>query len=178
MLSRYLCMMFIVTAVLLFTVLASFAETGKISIKGPDGVAREVEFEFTLLAIGGALYETGDGNKETISVSYYGGIPILLDNDIRTEMQIEMNKEKKIEIISAEGPILYTTKESTVPIITEPGKLLGKTCAMCCNVTWVFKKNGMIFKTKMATYQVKKSDATIRYTKGGVLMDGVQMVTE
>ncbi len=38
------------------------------------------------------------------------------------------------------------------------------------------KQEGITFETKTATYSVEKPGATIRFTKDGVVMDGVRKI--
>jgi len=120
-------------------------------------------------------YFLGEGGKKEGKLAIFGykGCPFAIEGELEPVKNIEMRSKIKIEIDSAIGNVLWISPTSARPFANTGGQLAGG-CEMLRNVAWVFKDKGITFETKTAKYLVEKSGATIRFTKDGVVMDGVR----
>jgi len=115
-----------------------------------------------------------DGKKEgKLAIFGYNGCPFAIEGELEPVKNIEIRSEIKIEIDSASGNILWVSPTSARPFANTGGQLAGG-CEMLRNVVWVFKDKGITFETKTAKYLVEKPGAAIRFTKNGIVMDGVR----
>jgi hypothetical protein len=120
-------------------------------------------------------YFLGDDSKKEGKLAIFGykGCPFAIEGELEPVKNIEMRSEIKIEIGSASGNILWISPTSARPF-ANTGRQLASGCEMLRNVVWVFKDKGITFETKTAKYLVERPGATIRFTKNGIVMDGVR----
>lgn len=115
-----------------------------------------------------------NGQREGRLLIYgLAGCPFDIDGELEVVQSVEMRGEERIEIRAATDNILWVAATSTRPL-ARVGDQLVTGCEMLRNIVWVFQDKGIEFTTKSTRYVSEKSNATVRFTKDVVVMDGVK----
>ena len=117
------------------------------------------------------LNEEGERGKR-IPIFGYQGCPFTIDGPIQVTKGFEMREEITMEIAKASGSLLWVSSKSARPLSTA-GMRLADGCEMFINTTWVFTSKGMEFVAGGETYVTKQVGATVKFTRDGVVVDGV-----
>jgi len=113
----------------------------------------------------------GQGLFYGIASTDFPASPLKVDSaTVFTEpITIEIDGFKDGRLVTAPGSIVPTRMR-----LTSENRLDLAYLTHGVNVTWVFKKRGMIFDADGSKYLVQRAGATIRFTQGGVMMDGIK----
>jgi hypothetical protein len=113
------------------------------------------------------------GNRgKRIPIFGYQGCPFTIDGPIDVTKDFEMREEITIEIERTSGKLLWVSSKSARPLAST-GMSIATGCEMFINTTWSFKSKGMEFCADGQKFATEKDGATIKFTKTGVVMDGV-----
>ena len=110
-------------------------------------------------------------------VALYGGV-LFPPGTIKVDGAL--TSPLKITITGVANGKLVPTEDSMIPVLEQynpySGEFKRELYTHAANVTWKFVKKGITFEAEDGTYVTEKDGATIRFTKGGVKMNGVKKV--
>ena len=107
-----------------------------------------------------------------IPIFGYQDCPFTIDGPIQVTDGFEMREEFIIEIESASGSLLWVSPKSARPLGVT-GALLAAGYEMFINTTWVFTSQGTEFVAGGKKYTTAKDGATVKFTRNGVVLDGI-----
>lgn len=187
MLIRIKSVVFImVISLLLISILESDAEMST-NYKGKTYVSQQVG-----QMIGYRLIEKdGKSTKIEIPISLWQSIPFDVAVRFDDYKKYALSRELTIKIEDADSPglsqVILPTKDSIIPFwleLSSDGNLKQEVLVCATNVIWKFEREGIrlcLFQLKkkgetigFPCYVSKKKGATIRFTKEGVVLDGVE----
>jgi len=183
MLIRIKLEMFIlIIFLLLISIVESYAEMSA-NYKGKTYISKQVG-----QMIGYKNTEKdGISTRKEILVTLWTAIPFDVAVRLEDYKRYTLSRELTIKIkdVDSQGmhQVLYPEKDSIIPfLIDNPLKPEVLVCAT--NVIWKFEKEGIRFCSCLAKlkgktigfpcYVSKKKGATIRFTKDGIVLDGVE----
>ena len=143
--------------------------------RNPDGAPQEIQNERAVKSIVGSLWA---GLPFAPGMTINGTTMPLAPIDLEFGI-FEFTNERIIRIIDAdnEGYALLPSDRSVIPVWMDSssGRLEPTPLVRASGITWEFEREGIAFRTLLTNYVTTKKGATVRFTKSGVLFDGIEV---